>query len=357
VLASPRGRLGPVARKNGWRSAAQAGEAPPGGMQRLLAAAAWDAAAVRGGLCACVAEHPGDAGAVLAVAATGVRKKGTQSAGGQRQSSGPAGRIKHCRVGVLPAAAARDGRAVPDREWSLPQGGAEDAARREEAGVPGAGALRTKPRLAAGATGDEVDGGDRRWRLRLEAQGAPRALAVKRTGPLVAVTGGGLGVGPVPAPARVAALPAAAWTTGRGARSGRGPVPTGLAHDVCYGPAAPPPADPVRVAGARWAVAAVIEAAKGGVDLDRREGRRWGSWHRRVTLCLLAHAFLAVTRARAAGTERGGCRRPPTCSRRPCPRCAGSCPVWFGAGRRRQARARRCRYRRRLPRLREHLRP
>ena len=38
--------------------------------------------------------------------------------------------------------------------------------------------------------------------------------------------------------------------------------------------------------------------AKGEVGLDHYEVRRWDAWHRHVTLCLLAHAFLAVTRSR-----------------------------------------------------------
>lgn len=41
------GLLSPVERKNGWQLAEQAGEARPYGMQRLLAAAKWEADAVR----------------------------------------------------------------------------------------------------------------------------------------------------------------------------------------------------------------------------------------------------------------------------------------------------------------------
>jgi SRSO17 transposase len=44
--------------------------------------------------------------------------------------------------------------------------------------------------------------------------------------------------------------------------------------------------------------------AKGEVGLDHYEVRRWDPWHRHITLCLLAHAFLAVTR-RAAAEEEG----------------------------------------------------
>ena len=47
VLAYVQALLAPVERKNSWTLAEQAGEASPDGMQRLLAAADWDAAAVR----------------------------------------------------------------------------------------------------------------------------------------------------------------------------------------------------------------------------------------------------------------------------------------------------------------------
>lgn len=45
------------------------------------------------------------------------------------------------------------------------------------------------------------------------------------------------------------------------------------------------------------AVGEGIEQAKGEVGLDQYEVRRWDAWHRHVTLCLLAHAALQVTRA------------------------------------------------------------
>ena len=54
------------------------------------------------------------------------------------------------------------------------------------------------------------------------------------------------------------------------------------------------------MAGTRWAVEECLAEAKGEVGLDHYEVRRWDGWHRHVTLCLLAHAVLAVTRAAAA---------------------------------------------------------
>ena len=37
--------------------------------------------------------------------------------------------------------------------------------------------------------------------------------------------------------------------------------------------------------------------ARGEAGLDQYEVRRWNSWHRHITLSLLAHAFLVATRA------------------------------------------------------------
>ena len=110
ALAYVQGLLGEVERKNGWQLAEQAGEPTPDGMQRLLNHARWDADAVRDDLRAYVVEHLGDAGGVLVVDETGFLKKGTNSAGVQRQYSGTAGRIENCQVGVFLAYAAATGR-------------------------------------------------------------------------------------------------------------------------------------------------------------------------------------------------------------------------------------------------------
>ena len=82
----------------------------------------------------------------------------------------------------------------------------------------------------------------------------------------------------------------------------------------------------------RWAVEECYAEAKGEVGLDHYEVRRWDAWHRHVTLSLLAHAFLAVTR-RAAAKEEGSPTKKgistPISSRRACRRRGSSsspCP-------------------------------
>ena len=51
------------------------------------------------------------------------------------------------------------------------------------------------------------------------------------------------------------------------------------------------------MAGTRWVIESGFEEAKGEVGLADYEVRRWDGWYRHVTLALLAHAVLAVTRA------------------------------------------------------------
>ena len=53
-----------------------------------------------------------------------------------------------------------------------------------------------------------------------------------------------------------------------------------------------------------------FKEAKGEVGLDHYEVRRWTGWYRHITLALLAHAFLAVTRSHAvAGNATGNAKK------------------------------------------------
>ena len=344
-------------RRNGWQLAEAAGEATPYGMQRLIASAAWDAAAVRDDLRAYVVEHLGDPGGVLIVDETGFLKKGTQSAGVHRQYSGTAGRIDNCQVGVFLAYASRRGHAFVDRALYLPEAWCDDRARCRAAGIPDAVGFRTKPALArdmleraldagvpaAWVTGDEVYGCDRRLRMLLEGRGQPFVLAVRST---EAVFHLGIPGKAQPHAATVAAaLPAGAWHVLSAGAGTKGPreyrwawadlvrigwpgwrhallvrerlTPNARgeherAYYVVFAPAAATLADVVRVAGTRWAIEQGFEAAKQEVGLDEYEVRKYAGWHRYVTLALFAHAFLAVARARAAPRKRGTRRGPRT---------------------------------------------
>jgi SRSO17 transposase len=346
ALAYLRGLLGNVGRKNGWQLAEHAGEHTPDGMQRLLATADWDPDQVRDDLRAYVVEHLGDVGAVLVVDETGFLKKGTTSVGVQRQYSGTAGKVDNCQLGVFLAYASRKGRAMIDRELYLPERWTDDPERCRAARVPEQVGFRTKPQLAqrmleraldagvpaAWVTADEVYGGSPALRGWLEGRGVWHVLAVKCTEPLE-VQAVDAPAGSRPSAAQLAAaVPASQWiacSAGHGAKGRRlydwtrvelaTPATVGmarwllirrsrrdgeLAFYACYGPAATPLVGLVRVAGTRWAVEEGFEQAKGEVGLDHYEVRKWPGWYRHITLALLAHAFLAVTRAQAASPER-----------------------------------------------------
>ena len=95
------GLLSGAERKNSWTLAEQAGDLTPDGMQRLLNFYRWDADTVRDDLRSYVLDSLGDPSGVAVADETGLLKKGTKSAGVQRQYSGTAGRIENCQLGVF----------------------------------------------------------------------------------------------------------------------------------------------------------------------------------------------------------------------------------------------------------------
>jgi hypothetical protein len=53
----------------------------------------------------------------------------------------------------------------------------------------------------------------------------------------------------------------------------------------------------VTIAGRRWTIEENIQAGKGLAGLDEHQVRTWTSWHRWVTLAMLAAAFLTIAAA------------------------------------------------------------
>lgn len=79
--------------------------------------------------------------------------------------------------------------------------------------------------------------------------------------------------------------------------------PTEIATYRVFAPEGTPLEELARVAGTRWAIEEGFERAKGEVGLDQYEVRRYDAWYRHITLCLLAHAYLEVTRWQATQRE------------------------------------------------------
>ncbi|WP_444544792.1 IS701 family transposase [Streptomyces anulatus] len=324
------GLLSGVERKNCWQLAEQAGHDRPGAMQRLLRSARWDADEVR----SYMLDHLGGDG-VLIVDETGFLKKGLRSAGVQRQNTGTAGRIENAQVGVFLAYASPRGRALIDRRLYLPKHTwCRDPDRRPGSGVPEQVEFATKPRLALqmnrsgpgcrvhllvgdrrrgprpGPTASLRPGGTRdrlrpggRLHHQCTDQREPHSAPGRHPGRLTAP--GRL----VPAERRRRSEGPAPLRLGMGTdRSRQEPVPADppqpltdeLAFYLCWSPGEVALSALVRVAGTRWCIEECFQAAKGQVGLDHYQVRHWTSWHRHITLAMLALAFLAAVAVSAA---------------------------------------------------------
>jgi SRSO17 transposase len=289
---------------------------------------------------------------VLIVDETGFLKKGTKSAGVQRQYSGTAGRVENCQLGVFLAYATGKGRTLIDRELYLPKSWTGDRDRCREAGVPDDVEFATKATLAqqmldraltagvpaAWVTADEAYGQDYKFRTWCEQHRIGYVVAVPRSQsvPLSLDTQITQIGGSRRADDLVARAPEQAWkrrSAGPGVKGERfydwavaslfpsEHAPPGwgrwllvrrqiltpaqietavepeLAYYLCAGPPGTTDDDLIRVAGTRWSIEECFQTAKNEVGLDHYQVRRYDAWYRHITLALLAHAYLAVTAA------------------------------------------------------------
>jgi SRSO17 transposase len=272
---------------------------------------------------------------------TGFLKKGTKSAGVQRQYSGTAGRTENCQVGTFLAYASARGHALIDRELYLPESWTGDRDRCRAAGIPDEVEFATKPRQAqqmlqrafdsrvpfAWVTADEAYGQAKYLRVWLEERGVFHVLAIRCSDTLITTA-----AGEQRADELAAALPAQAWqrlSAGAGAhgpreyhwarvpiricwRPGRGhwllarrsiSNPDEIAYYVCYGPRRSSLADLAWIAGSRWHVEECFQQAKSEAGLDHYQVRSWRAWYAHITLSMLALAWLAASRAHAVKGE------------------------------------------------------
>jgi SRSO17 transposase len=348
------GLLEDVGRKNSWQMAEAIGERRPRGVQHLLNDARWDPHAVREDLREYAVEHLGDEeSGVLIVDETGFLKKGEKSVGVARQYTGTAGKRENCQVGVFLCYASKEGAAFIDRALYLPEEWTDDRRRLSEAGVPEGVGFATKGELAKEMLERALEAGvPARWVVADTVYGMTRGLRglleERQRSYVMAVTssksvyheGHQRRVGKV-----ARSLSEESWvraSAGKGTKGERlydwacvelpesGTYREGvragrwllmrrsiaeaekIAYYLCYGPAQTTVEELIGIAGRRWVIEDCFEAAKGEVGLDEYEVRKWDGWYRHVTLCLLAHAYLAVVCSVAEdeeGAAKGGISR------------------------------------------------
>jgi SRSO17 transposase len=288
--------------------------------------------------------------------------------GVKRQYSGTAGKVENCQIGTFLSYATTKGRVFLDRRLYLPKEWCDDPERRAQAQVPADVVFQTKPEQAmamlehawqAGVpmqwvTGDEVYGDAPALRDLVAQHGRWYVLAVQTATPVWTTRP------PVVAPeaqergrprtkvrlaadapaattvqAVVASWPAHRWQCLTVAEGEKGLItydwacqrvvesrdglpgpeawlvarrslsdPTEIAYYLSNAPVDTPLLQLAQVASTRYTVEQCIEEAKGETGLDEYEVRYWQSWHRHITLSMMAHTWLASVRYKA--TEKKG---------------------------------------------------
>lgn len=355
-----RGLMGSVERKNGWQMAEALGEATPDRMQRFLFGASWDADAARNKLQQFVIDELGDPDGIGIVDETGFLKKGTKSAGVGRQYTGTAGKIENCQIGTFLAYASVDGSVLIDRRLYMPKSWMDDRARCAGAKVPQTEVFQTKPEQARQmleeawsrgvpmrwVTGDEVYGNAPELRNAIESAGKSYVLAVSssmRVRPLVQnkqkLLGNGRKQRATPADADVRTVAEVTrdlrtWERMCVTLGEKGPIiydwamlriheqvdkpderagwllvrrsvsdPSEMAYYLSNAGLDVLCSTLARVASSRFKIELCFELAKGETGLDHYEARYFHSWHRHITMSMMALAFLVVVCGRATHIE------------------------------------------------------
>ena len=326
-----RGLMSDVKRKNGWQLAERLSLKSPLGLQRLLNEAKWDAAEVMQvsrQLLSGIAKED-ELGGVGVVDESGFVKKGKHSAGVKRQYCGRIGKVENCQVGVFLGYVSLGVQGFLDRRLYLPQEWCEDKARCDAARIPQAAQrFKTKPELALEmlkqawdegiemnwVTGDTLYGNSPSFRQGITESGRHYVLAVTQNHKLHHQ---GSGVKRINALFQT--LVANDWsvTTKRATEHGfleerwaflrvsfdkqeQWLIFRQSEHDVeaYLSNALETSATDtlIRVILARHGIERSLQEAKSDLGLADYEVRYFHAWLRHITLCLLAHTFLALCR-------------------------------------------------------------
>ncbi len=357
-----RSMLADVPRKNSWGLAEYAGLPNPQPFQHLLNAASWDADALRDFVRGYVLAGLADADAALVLDDTQAIKKGVMSVGVAPQHCGLTGQTENCQCMVMLSYASVHGHAFLDREVYLPACWTDDPARCRQAGVPATRGLVTKPHLGVAmlerALADEqltfrwlvADSGygrDPVLRGFCHDRSVPFVMAVAVDLPLVGARG--QASRPDTVLAEAGRIDWERRSCGDGAKGGRyfdwtaiavtvkdQKPAAGFAHTLLirrtkdkkvtkkhpdgiyeieyflvHAPIRTSIPEMITAAGLRWNIEDDNKVGKDLCGLDQYQVRKWTPWHRHITICMLAHAFLAVTRAHLGKDPRPDHSQPP----------------------------------------------
>ena len=333
-------------------------------LQYLLTDMVWDEAALNRQRIAQMLALPSAGDGVLIVEDTGFDKKGRHSAGVARQYTGTVGKLTNCQVTVNCQYAERTLAWPVATRLYLPQGWAEDEARRKRAHVPKDVAFQTKAAIAlalldeanrcevkhACVTGEADYGDNPNFLNGLAKRQERHVVAVRANFSVVLGRGADRPVRRVDEvlgaqPRR--AWRSLAWSEGAkgwwrakflalrcwrvdgdgtrhvgwviGQRPGRGQH-----GDWKYFWSDFPPTTPLAVlveyAHRRHWVEQYHEEAKTELGWDQYQGRRWDGFHRQAVLVMVSYSFLVWVEARSRGQRQG--RGRPRAAFSPSPRPA-----------------------------------
>jgi SRSO17 transposase len=277
---------------------------------------------------------------------TGFLKQGKHSVGVQRQYTGSAGKITNCQIGVSLSVATRTEHLPLDFELYLPEGWANDEARRREARVPVDVSFKTKPQLALQmidravqdgvpsgiVLGDTAYGSSSQFRAHLRALGLHYAVAVDPKTTVCRLDEKGRPRGDVRSVSDLAlrihergGFRRCTWRKGTqedlsACFALRRVIAAGVPQReqeplwllIEWRDDEPEPANfflislpgfrtkkqLIRLVMQRWRTERVYEDLKGELGLDHYEGRRFPGWHHHVSVALCCYAFIVAERAR-----------------------------------------------------------
>ncbi len=334
ALSYVQGLLTNIERKNSWNIAEELHLSSPNRIQKLLYESLWDADQVRDQHLKRVGNNLGFEEGMLAIDETGFLKKGKMSAGVARQYTGTAGKIENAQVGVFASWKTELGQTLIDRELYIPEEWSKSRKRCKAARIPDDRVFMTKNKIAehmylriilmgfkpAYVLADSVYGRDSKFRQLLEDYKQSYVMGVPSDHK---IDFGGVYV---KASEYVLRLNKRDWKRRSAGDGSKGPrlydwaieeIPSlnsefknfvlfrrsikdenEIAYYFGYAKANAMFDQIIKAAGSRWSVEECFESAKGEVGLDQYEVRSWVGWYRHITLSMIAHSFLVITKNR-----------------------------------------------------------